>query len=59
MKVTATDADEEGTLNSAISYKIESQSNIAGMFYINSKTGEVMVRKNSLDREVRISCCFM
>ncbi|KAM4550948.1 desmoglein-2-like protein isoform 1-T2 [Odontesthes bonariensis] len=51
MKVTATDADEEGTLNSAISYKIESQSNIAGMFYINSKTGEVIVRKNTLDRE--------
>ncbi|XP_072219200.1 desmoglein-2-like protein isoform X2 [Leuresthes tenuis] len=51
MKVIATDDDEEGTLNSLISYKIESQSNIAGMFYINSRTGEVMVRKNTLDRE--------
>ncbi|XP_041849024.1 desmoglein-2-like isoform X2 [Melanotaenia boesemani] len=51
MKVTATDDDEENTLSSAISYRIESQSNIAEMFYINPKTGEVIVQKNTLDRE--------
>lgn len=51
MKVIATDDDEENTLHSMISYSIVEQSN-AGMFFINSQTGEVLVRQNTLDREV-------
>ncbi|CAG5896669.1 unnamed protein product [Menidia menidia] len=51
MKVIATDADEINTLHSKISYKIESRSNAAGMFYMNSRTGEVLVRSTTLDRE--------
>ncbi|XP_051274366.1 desmoglein-2 [Dicentrarchus labrax] len=51
MKVIATDADAENSINSQISYSIVEQSNSAGMFFINSHTGEVMVRRNTLDRE--------
>ncbi|XP_044076579.1 desmoglein-2-like [Siniperca chuatsi] len=51
MKVIATDDDQEGTANSHIFYSIVEQSNKARMFYINSQTGEVMVRQNTLDRE--------
>uniref|UniRef100_UPI0037E909E1 desmoglein-2-like protein n=1 Tax=Semicossyphus pulcher TaxID=241346 RepID=UPI0037E909E1 len=51
MKVNATDNDQENTLNSKISYSIVQQSNTEGMFYMNSQTGEVMVRQNTLDRE--------
>lgn len=50
MKVIATDDDEEGSLFSQIAYSVE-QSTTAGMFYIKSQTGEVMVRRNTLDRE--------
>ncbi|XP_045907501.1 desmoglein-2 isoform X1 [Micropterus dolomieu] len=50
MKVIATDDDKEGTLFSQIVYSVE-QSTTAGMFYIKSQTGEVMVRRNTLDRE--------
>ena len=56
MKVTATDADEG--INSQISYSIVESS--SSMFIINSRTGEVMVRQNTLDREVRVvslTCC--
>ncbi|XP_042353188.1 desmoglein-2-like [Plectropomus leopardus] len=49
MKVIATDADQEKTLNSQIVYRI--LSNTAGMFTINSQTGEILVRQNTLDRE--------
>lgn len=52
MKVIATDADQEGTPHSKIFYKIASESNPDGLFYINSQTGEVMVQQSSLDREV-------
>lgn len=52
MKVIATDADKPGTSFSSISYSIARQSNSAGMFYINSQTGEVFVQQNTLDREV-------
>lgn len=52
MKVIATDDDEENTLYSQIRYSIVEQSNMGGMFYINSHTGEVFVQKNILDREV-------
>lgn len=51
MKVIATDADQKGTANSKISYKIASESNPDGMFYINRNTGELMVQQTSLDRE--------
>uniref|UniRef100_A0A3Q3FUE0 Desmoglein-2-like n=1 Tax=Labrus bergylta TaxID=56723 RepID=A0A3Q3FUE0_9LABR len=53
MKVIVTDADEENSINSRISYSIVGQSNTAGMFFMNSQTGEVMVRQNTLDREVK------
>lgn len=52
MKVIATDADKPGTAYSKISYSIARQSSSAGMFYINSQTGEVFVHRNTLDREV-------
>nr|XP_046264008.1 desmoglein-2-like [Scatophagus argus] len=51
MKVIATDADQPNTLHSAIHYSIVEQSNIGGMFFINSQTGEIMVRQSTLDRE--------
>ncbi|XP_071347518.1 desmoglein-2-like protein [Trachinotus anak] len=53
MKVFATDADEENTIRSKIVYRIVEQSNTAGMFFINSETGEVRVRRNTLDRETK------
>uniref|UniRef100_A0A8C5FAX4 Desmoglein 2 n=1 Tax=Gadus morhua TaxID=8049 RepID=A0A8C5FAX4_GADMO len=49
MRVTATDADEG--INSVISYSIVDAS--SSMFIINSRTGEVMVRQNTLDRETK------
>lgn len=52
MKVIVTDADEEGTLNTKISYGIVGSS--SGMFYINAQSGVVMVRQSTLDREVRL-----
>lgn len=52
MKVIATDDDAENTLYSKIRYSIVEQSNIGQMFSINSETGEVIVQKNILDREV-------
>ncbi|XP_068426278.1 desmoglein-2-like protein [Clinocottus analis] len=51
MKVIATDDDEKNTLNSQIHYSIVEQSSTAGMFFINSQTGEVHVQQNTLDRE--------
>ncbi|XP_031150047.1 desmoglein-2-like isoform X2 [Sander lucioperca] len=53
MKVIATDADQENTLNSKICYRIVGQSSTAGMFSINSETGEVIVRQSTLDRETQ------
>ncbi|XP_029380665.1 desmoglein-2-like [Echeneis naucrates] len=53
MKVIATDADEENTIRSQIYYSIVEQSSTAGLFFINSQTGEVMVRSNNLDRETK------
>lgn len=43
-KITATDADQEGTVNSEISYDITS-GNIDGCFHIHSQTGVVVVNK--------------
>ncbi|XP_074507506.1 desmoglein-2-like protein isoform X2 [Sebastes fasciatus] len=51
MRVIATDADQENTVNSRIHYSIVESSNTAGLFFINSQTGEVIVRQNTLDRE--------
>ncbi|XP_051553435.1 desmoglein-2-like protein [Myxocyprinus asiaticus] len=48
--ITATDADEPGTLHSKIAYSIVEQSH-ANMFYINRETGGIYVKYNSLDRE--------
>lgn len=53
MKVIATDADEENTPHTMIHYSIVEDT--AGMFFINSQSGEVMVQQNTLDREVRHS----
>lgn len=52
MKVIATDDDQENTINSMIHYSIDQLSSTAGMFYINSQTGEIFVQQNTLDREV-------
>ncbi|XP_074545677.1 desmoglein-2-like protein [Halichoeres trimaculatus] len=51
MKVIVTDADQENTLHTKIKYGIASHSSSAGMFFINSQTGVVTVRQNTLDRE--------
>lgn len=53
MKAIATDADQENTLHSKIYYRIVEQRYTAELFSINSETGEVTVRMNTLDREVR------
>lgn len=53
MQVIATDADEENTLRSKIFYSIDESTNSGGMFMIDSQTGVIRVRKNTLDREVR------
>ncbi|KAM7379389.1 hypothetical protein PAMP_004945 [Pampus punctatissimus] len=51
MQVIATDADQENTLYSKIYYSIVEETNIGGMFYIDSQTGMVIVQRNTLDRE--------
>ncbi|KAG7214811.1 hypothetical protein INR49_010703, partial [Caranx melampygus] len=53
MKIIATDADEPNTIRSQIHYSIVQETNTAGMFYINSQTGEVMVQRSTLDRETK------
>lgn len=52
MIIIATDADDKNTDNAKISYSIVEHTNMGGMFMINSQTGEVSVRRNTLDREV-------
>ncbi|XP_061150985.1 desmoglein-2-like protein isoform X1 [Syngnathus typhle] len=51
MSVIATDADQEGTISSQIFYSIVETHSTAGMFTIHSKTGDVSVLRNTLDRE--------
>ncbi|XP_004079413.1 desmoglein-2 [Oryzias latipes] len=51
MKVKATDDDEPNQPASAIYYRIDQSSNAAGMFYIDSSSGEIFVQQNKLDRE--------
>uniref|UniRef100_A0A8C1C278 Cadherin domain-containing protein n=1 Tax=Cyprinus carpio carpio TaxID=630221 RepID=A0A8C1C278_CYPCA len=48
--ITATDADEEGTLHTKIAYSIVEQ-HPDDMFYINPETGGIYVMHNTLDRE--------
>uniref|UniRef100_A0A3Q0S8E3 Desmoglein 2 n=1 Tax=Amphilophus citrinellus TaxID=61819 RepID=A0A3Q0S8E3_AMPCI len=48
MTVIAIDVDDKSTPNAQISYSIVEQTN---MFMINSQTGEISVRQNTLDRE--------
>ncbi|XP_060773614.1 desmoglein-2.1-like [Neoarius graeffei] len=50
MKITATDADEPGNINSQIFYKIVDQKPPGKMFDIN-QNGEVIVINENLDRE--------
>ncbi|XP_077414827.1 desmoglein-2-like protein [Vanacampus margaritifer] len=53
MSVIATDADQEGTINSQIYYSIVETSSSAGLFSIHSQTGDVSVLRNTLDRETK------
>ncbi|XP_032421120.1 desmoglein-2-like [Xiphophorus hellerii] len=53
MKVIATDDDDPNTSNAKIFYRIDERTNADGMFTINSRTGEVMVAKTTLDRETK------
>uniref|UniRef100_A0A8C8JZW3 Cadherin domain-containing protein n=1 Tax=Oncorhynchus tshawytscha TaxID=74940 RepID=A0A8C8JZW3_ONCTS len=53
MKVTATDADQVNTLHSQIYYSIVEKSASDKMFAINYKTGEILVRRTTLDRETQ------
>lgn len=55
MRVIATDADQENTINSKIFYRIKEESNRAGIFFINCNTGEIIVQKSALDREIQSS----
>lgn len=53
MKLIATDADQANTLHSQIFYSIVQESNSGGMFFLNSKTGELIVQRKTLDRETQ------
>ncbi|KAM8967752.1 desmoglein-4-like [Pelodytes ibericus] len=56
MKMTATDADEEGTVNALIAYRIISQSPFdPPMFFMNKDSGEVFTMTNLIDREKQSS----
>ncbi|XP_068196504.1 desmoglein-2-like protein [Antennarius striatus] len=59
MRVIVTDADQANTLHTKIRYSIVEQGSSAGMFFINSQTGDVMVLKNTLDREKQDSFKLM
>uniref|UniRef100_A0A9J8CUN4 Cadherin domain-containing protein n=1 Tax=Cyprinus carpio carpio TaxID=630221 RepID=A0A9J8CUN4_CYPCA len=50
MKVTATDADQNGTLHTKIAYSIVKQQP-ENMFYIDRDSGDIYVMHNTLDRE--------
>ncbi|XP_034469314.1 desmoglein-2-like isoform X2 [Hippoglossus hippoglossus] len=53
MRVNATDCDEPNTAHTKLFYSIDEESNRDGMFYINSETGDVMVKQTNLDREIK------
>ncbi|XP_072008124.1 desmoglein-4-like [Engystomops pustulosus] len=53
MQITASDADEENTVNSQIAYRILSQNpGDPPMFIMNQYTGQVFTMSNQLDREM-------
>ncbi|KAI5619856.1 desmoglein-2 [Silurus asotus] len=54
MKITAEDADEQGTANAKIAYSILKQlpENTGTMFSIDRDSGKVYVKEHTLDREV-------
>lgn len=54
MQITATDADEPGSINSKIAYSIVKQTPTESkmMFSIDKETGKVYVKEKTLDREV-------
>lgn len=54
MQITATDADEPGTINSKIAYSIINQTPAESkyMFSLDKATGKVYVKEKTLDREV-------
>ncbi|KAK3542155.1 hypothetical protein QTP86_016442 [Hemibagrus guttatus] len=54
MQITAEDADEKGTINAKIAYKILKQipDKSGTMFTIDRDTGEIYVKGHTLDREV-------
>lgn len=54
IEITAFDADEQGTPNSKIAYKVVQQEPDGEMmFKIERSSGKIVVKMNSLDREVR------
>ncbi|XP_034039169.1 desmoglein-2-like [Thalassophryne amazonica] len=53
MRVRATDADQPNHPNSQIRYSIVEQGSSAGMFFIDPDTGDIMVQRNTLDRETQ------
>lgn len=53
MKITATDADEPGNVNSLIRYEIVNQKPAGEMMFTINQNGEVLVNNPNLDREVR------
>ncbi|XP_060939730.1 desmoglein-2-like protein [Limanda limanda] len=53
MRVIATDGDEAGTLHTKLFYSLVEETNTDGMFSINSQTGDIMVRRTDLDRELK------
>ncbi|XP_053569110.1 desmoglein-4 [Bombina bombina] len=60
MQITATDADEENTINSKIAYKIVSQDpSDPVMFIMNKYTGQVFTMTSTIDRETQSSYRIM
>lgn len=57
MKITATDADEQGNKNSQIAYSIIAQNPPGDMFYMSSD-GTIYVNRATLDREVQYEQLF-
>ena len=56
MQIKGNDNDEAGTINSEISYRIVSQepAGTGHMFTLDRKTGQLYVKEETLDREVRL-----
>lgn len=54
-RLTATDADKNGTNHTKIAYSILKQEPFDGehLFYIDKNTGSIYVKEETLDREVK------